>query len=61
MLRSQVLLSNNWPEYGFAINGRIDGFVASGNIAALEPPPARVRCFAGIGSHRQRADPGMGA
>ena len=39
-------LSNNWLQYGFGINGRIDGFIAYGNIAAL----GRFQSYASFGS-----------
>lgn len=39
-------LSNNWLQYGFGPNGRIDGFIAYGNIAAR----GRFQSYASFGA-----------
>ncbi|MBK5291316.1 MAG: hypothetical protein JJE04_06550 [Acidobacteriia bacterium] len=41
------VLSNNWLQYGVGINGRIDGFIAYGNIAIL----GRLQSYASFGSN----------
>jgi hypothetical protein len=41
------VLSNNWLQYGFGLNGRIDGFIAYGNIAAR----GRFQSYASFGAN----------